>query len=95
MHKWIETYNLYLMTVGTFFKWLYYPNTAPKERPKPDVLLNIKHLKRKEKSSYKPTDMWTQDGDIMFLKYCPTKRDRGYHAIASETISLRMVVAMS
>jgi len=83
------------MTVGTFFKWLYYPNTAPKERPKPDVLLNIKHLKRKEKSSYKPTDMWTQDGDIMFLKYCPTKRDRGYHAIASETISLRMVVAMS
>src|SRR6266540_7172287 len=38
MHKWIGTYNLYLMTIGTFFKWLYYPKIAPKERPKPEVL---------------------------------------------------------
>jgi site-specific recombinase XerD len=41
-HKWIGTYNLYLMTIGTFFKWLYYPKTGPKERPKPEILLNIK-----------------------------------------------------
>jgi len=26
-HKWIGTYNLYLMTLDTFFKWLYYPKT--------------------------------------------------------------------
>jgi integrase/recombinase XerD len=36
-------------------------------------------------SSYKPSDMWTQDDDILFLKYCPSKRDRGYHAIARDT----------
>ncbi|HET6726420.1 MAG TPA: hypothetical protein VFH19_00165 [Nitrososphaeraceae archaeon] len=80
-HKWVGTYNLYLMTMATFFKWLYYPKREPKERPKPDVLLNIKRLKRKEKSVYKPTDMWTQEDDLVFLKYCPSKRDRAYHAI--------------
>jgi integrase len=84
-HKWIGTYNLYFMTICTFFKWLYYPDLSPKERPKPEVLLNIKQLKRKEQSSYKPSDMWTQDDDILFLKYCPSKRDRGYHAIARDT----------
>lgn len=80
-HKWIGTYNLYLMTIDTFFKWLYYPKREPKERPKPDVLLNIERLKRKEKSVYKPTDMWTQEDELVFLKYCPSKRDRAYHAI--------------
>ena len=73
------------MTIDTFFKWLYYPQTEPKERPKPDVLLNIKRLNRKEKSSYKPTDMWTQEDDLLFLKYCPSKRDRCYHAISRDS----------
>jgi site-specific recombinase XerD len=50
--KWIGTYNLYVVTIGTFFKWLYYPPSEPKERPKPGILLNIKQLKRKEKSTY-------------------------------------------
>ena len=50
-HKWIGTYNLYVVTIGTFFKWLYYPQSEPKERPKPEILLNIKQLKRKEKST--------------------------------------------
>jgi len=85
IHKWIGTYNLYLMTISTFTKWFYYPKTEPKERTKPEILLNIKQLKRKEKSSYKPSDMWTQDDDLIFLKYCPSKRDRGYHAIARDT----------
>lgn len=85
MHKWIGTYNLFVITLGTFFKWFYYPKTEPKERPKPQVLDNIKQLKRKEKSSYKPSDMWSQDDDFIFLKYCPSKRDRGYHAIARDT----------
>jgi integrase len=85
MHKWIGTYNLYLMTISTFFKWFYYPDLSPKERPKPEVLLNVKQLKRRETSSYKPSDMWTQDDDLLFLKYCPSKRDMGYHAIARDT----------
>lgn len=49
-HKWIGTYNLYLMTIATFLKWLYHPTTDPKQRPTPEVLLNVKRLKRKETS---------------------------------------------
>lgn len=37
IHKWIGTYNLYLMTISTFFKWLYYPKIEPRERPKPHL----------------------------------------------------------
>jgi len=33
-HKWIGTYNLYLVIMTTFFKWLFYPDIKPKERPK-------------------------------------------------------------
>lgn len=32
-HKWIGTYNLNLITLGTFFKWMYYPEKEPKYRP--------------------------------------------------------------
>lgn len=84
-HKWIGTYNNYLITLGTFLRWLYYPNLDPKERPRPDVLLNIKQLRRKEKSAYKPTDMWSQEDDLLFLKYCPSKRDRAYHTMSRDT----------
>jgi integrase/recombinase XerD len=84
-HKWIGTYNLHLVIISTFFKWLYYPKTEPKERPKPEVIQNLKRLKRRENSTYKPTDMWTQDDDLLFLKYCPSKRDRCYHAISRDS----------
>lgn len=84
-HKWIGTYNLYLVIMTTFFKWLFYPDMEPKERPKPDVIQNIKRLGRKEKSTYKPSDMWTQEDDILFLKYCPSKRDRAYHMMSRDT----------
>ncbi len=47
-HKWIGTYNLLVIMLGTFFKWFYYPKTEPIESPKPQVLDNIKQLKRKE-----------------------------------------------
>ena len=83
--KWIGTYNLYLITISTLFKWFYNPKIEPKERPKPDVIQNLKQLKRKEKSTYKPTDMWTQEDDLLFLKYCPSKRDRAYHAISRDS----------
>lgn len=84
-HKWIGTYNLQVVTISTFFKWLFYPTIEPKERSKPEILLNIKQLKRKETSTYKPTDMWTQDDDLLFLKYCHSKRDRCYHAISRDS----------
>ena len=84
-HRWIGTYNTYLIVIATFFKWFYYPKMEQKQRPKPEVIQNLKRLKRKEKSTYKPSDMWTQDDDLLFLKYCPSKRDRCYHMMARDT----------
>ncbi len=85
MHKWIGTYNHYLVILSRFFKWLHYPDINASERPKPSVIENLKQLKRKEKSIYKPTDLWTQEDDLLFLKYCPSKRDKCYHMISRDT----------
>ena len=84
VHKWIGTYNHRLILISTFLRWFYYPKLEHNERPRPDILLNIKQLKRKEKSTYKPSDMWTQEDDVLFLKYCPSKRDKAYHAISRD-----------
>jgi integrase/recombinase XerD len=85
MHKWIGTYNLYRIHLLRFFKWLYYPGIEPSKRPKPAVIENIAQLKRKEKSIYKPSDLWTQLDDLLFLKYCPTKREKCYHAMSRDS----------
>ena len=85
LHKWIGTYNSYLVIISRFFKWLYYPDLPPKERIKPKVIDNLTQLKRKETSIYKPTDLWTQEDDQLFLKYCPSTRDRCYHTISRDT----------
>jgi integrase len=84
MHKWIGTYNLFRIYLLRFFKWLYSPDIEPSKRPKPSVVGNLAQLKRKEKSIYKPFDLWTQQDDILFLKYCPLKRDKCYHAISRD-----------
>ncbi len=68
-----------------FFKWLYYPSKAPKERPIPKVMRHIPLLKRKEQSIYKPDDLWSQEDDRIFLQYCPDKRIQCYHAISRDT----------
>jgi integrase/recombinase XerD len=58
---------------------------------------NIRMLKRMEHSTVKPTDLWTAEDDVLFLKYCPKKRDKAYHTIArdsscrpSEILNLRI-----
>jgi hypothetical protein len=79
LHKWIGTYNLRRTYLLRFFKWLYYPELEPSKRPIPDVVKNIPSFKRKEQSIYKPTDLWTEQDDALFLKYCPNTRDRCYH----------------
>ena len=84
LHSWISTYNLYLIVLSRFFKWLYYPELTPKNRIKP-ACVHISTLKRKEQSIYKPSDMWTQEDDILFFRYCPSKRDRCYHAISRDS----------
>ena len=85
MHKWIGTYNLFRIHLLRFFKWLYYPDVEPRRRPKPLVMENIAQLHRKEESAYKPSDLWTQEDDLLFLKYCPSKRDKCYHALSRDS----------
>ncbi len=85
LHRWIGTYNTYRIQLIRFFKWLYYPDLEQNKRPKPMVIENIPQLKRKEKSIYKPTDLWTAEDDSLFLKYCPNARDRCYHAVSRDS----------
>jgi hypothetical protein len=68
-----------------FFKWLYYPDIEPGVRPYPSVIENIPSFKRKETSIYKPTDIWSEGDDVLFLKYCHSKRIRCYHTVSRDT----------
>jgi integrase/recombinase XerD len=85
LHKWIRTYNLFRIYMIRFFKWLYNPDIEHNKRPKPSVIENIPKLKRKEQSIYKPTDLWSIEDDLLFLKYCPSKRIKCYHIMAKDT----------
>ena len=86
LHKWIGSYNLKRIILIQFFKWLYDPNNLePRNRKTPDVVAGIKQYKRKEESIYKPTDLWTEEDDLLFLKYCDSPRDRCYHTVARDT----------
>jgi integrase/recombinase XerD len=74
LHSWIGTWNLYFVILSRFFKWLGNP-----------CMDGIKRLKRKERSVYKPSDLWTQEEDLLFLKHCPSKRIRCYHMLARDS----------
>ena len=85
LHKWIGTYNTRRIYILRFFKWLYNPDMEPGKRPTPEhVIGNIPQFKRKETSIYKPTDLWTEEDDALFLKYCPNKRDKCYHTMSRD-----------
>ena len=84
LHKWIGTYNAYRVNLVRFFKLLYYPDVPKRERPKPAVIENIHEQKRREQSIYKPSNLWTPEDDLLFLKYCPSKRDKCYHAVSRD-----------
>jgi integrase len=83
MHKWIGTYNVVLVYLIRFFKWLYFPKEA--DRTKPPVIRNIGKIKRLEESTYKPSDLWTLEDDDLFLNYCPSKRLKCYHIISRDS----------
>ena len=46
---------------------------------------NLPKLRRLEKSSYEPNDMWDAVDNLLFLRYCPISRDRCYHSMACDT----------
>jgi len=85
MHRWIGTYNLSVIKLIAFFKWLYEPDTHSTNRQVPIFLNSVKCLKRKEKTTCCAKDLWTYEEDLLFLKYCPDKRLRLYHIMARET----------
>jgi hypothetical protein len=81
-HKWIGTYNTRQMVISKFFKWLYNYQDEPDSSKwiAPPCVQGIKQFSRKEKSPYKPSDIWAAEEHAVFLKYCPEKRDRCYHS---------------
>jgi integrase len=85
-HRWIGTYNTRQIILCKFFRWLHNQNQADyKKWITPPCLQAIRPLPRREKSPYKPSDIWTNEEHAIFLKYCPEKRDRCYHAMANDT----------
>jgi integrase/recombinase XerD len=87
LHKWIGTHEIYRIVLLRFFRWLHRPSDdiPYNRRPKPAVMNNIPKIKRKEESIYKPTDLWTEEDDALFYKYCKSPRDRCWHAVSRDT----------
>jgi integrase len=86
LHRWIGSYNLKLIILLQFFKWLYDPdNPEPRSRKAPGIVAGIKRYKRKEDSIYTAEDLWSEDDDLLFLKYVNNARDRCYHMMSRDT----------
>jgi integrase len=92
LHKWIGSYNIRRIILLRFFRWIQYPDVAnPDKRNelsnlerKPECIQDIPQLRRKEISCYKPSDLWTQEDDLLFLKWVTNKRDRCYHTMSRD-----------
>lgn len=85
-YRWIGTYNGRQMILLKFFKWLHSSNESDSRlRKTPACMFGIKQLPKKDIINYKPTDMWYSKEVNIFLKYCPSKRDKAYHAMAFDT----------
>jgi integrase len=84
--KSIDTYNGRQMVFSTFFRWLYNQDEPDcRKRIAPPCMNGVWRLPRQEKSPYKPSDLWTREEHSIFLKFCPNKRDKFYHAMANDT----------
>ena len=83
--KWIGSYNGRQIILNKFFRWLYNPDEPDSgKRITPACMQGIKRLPRKQKTSYKPSDIWEPIEHAIFLRYCPSKRDKCYHAMAND-----------
>jgi integrase len=95
---WINTYNNRQMVFLKFFRWLYNQDEPDlTKRITPACMIGVKRLTKREKTSYKPSDIWDERDMSIFLKYCPNKRDKCYYAMAfdmsarpHEILSLRV-----
>jgi integrase len=83
--RWIGSYNNRLRYYAKFFRWLYNKEEPDyRKRISPPCIQGLRQLPRQEKSSYKPSDLWDSREHATFLKYCPSVRDRCYHAMAND-----------
>lgn len=84
--RWIGSYNVRQIILNKFFRWLY-NSDEPHQRKRitPKIMSGIKQLPRKEKILYKNSDLWISEEHAIFLKYCPSKRDKAFHAMANDT----------
>ncbi len=83
--KWIGSYNSRQMILNKFFRWLYNPDEFDqKMRITPPCMTGVRKLPRGQSSPYKPSDLWDSREHSIFLRYCPSKRDRCYHAMAND-----------
>lgn len=83
--RWVGSYNSRQMILNKFFRWLYNSDEPdPKRRITPVCMRGVKKLPRQEKSPYKPSDLWDSHKHSIFLRYCPSKRDKCYHAMAND-----------
>ncbi len=95
---WINSYNNRQMVFLKFFKWLYNQDEPDvTKRTTPYCMIGVKRITKREKTSYRPSDIWDERDVSVFLKYCPNKRDRCYYAMAfdmsarpHEILSLRI-----
>lgn len=55
-----------------------------RKRLTPPCIQGIRGLPSKEKTAYKPSDIWDSRDNAIFLRYCPSKRDRCYHSMAND-----------
>ena len=84
-HKWIGSYNNRYIVLSKFFRWLYNQDEPDNtKRSTPSCMQGIKRLCRREKTPYEADDLWKSREHYVFLKYCPNKRDRCYHAMAMD-----------
>jgi hypothetical protein len=82
-HKSVGTYNGRQIILLKFFRWLHNPNESDgNKRSTPDCMNGVRRLPRMEKSAYKPSDLWTEEEHEIFLKYCPSPRDKAFHSMA-------------
>ncbi len=63
---------------------MYHPDEEPKNRKSPEFLVGINQLLRKEKTTYSAGDMWIEEDDRLFLKYCEDPLIKLYHKMSRD-----------
>ncbi len=83
--RWVGSYNGRQMILSKFFRWLYNSDEPDqRRRATPPCMKGIRQLPRKEITPYSPSDLCVPREHRVFLKYCPSVRDRCYHALAND-----------